>query len=410
MIHQQDHEHPDEPAPDVDARIEVLAQTADVSEVGSILTRERQAVFDRWLTVARRQPFHAEHPDRAVTDDIPALIDAIAALLRAGNRDGEGAVAAPLEDPAVIAAAQAHADARFMLGLGPVAIATEFRLLRQEMAMSLRTHIDGALPAADVVSALMVVNDALDGATALALSALTDRIEAVREDFLATALHDIRQPLTVVEGSLALATRWLERDPIPVGQVRDAVAGASDAASELLLFVDTLADASRLALGVLELEPEPTALREVVRESVAAVAPELRVRIKADLGDGQAAVGDWDHRAIRRVLANLLSNALKYSAADTTVEISGALDADRVRISVRDHGIGIDPGELDGLFTRYARTDAARAAGRAGLGLGLYACRGLVTAHGGRIWLESDGSGSGTCAFVELPIHPESVG
>jgi signal transduction histidine kinase len=404
-----DRQPPDRPSPDVDVRIELLVRRADLEAVAAILAREQDAVFGRWLAVARRQPFHAEHPERAVTDHIPALIAAITDVLRAGaERDDD--VEAPLQDPGVIAAAQAHAHARFEMGLGPVAIATEFRLLRQEMSRSLRTHLDDDLPAGDVVSAIMVVNDALDGATALALSALTKRVETVREDFLAMALHDIRQPLTVVDGSLELAARWLQQDPVPLGQVREAVGGALSATMELVLFVDTLADASRVALGALELEPEPTRIRDIVSESVAAVAPEQRTRIRVDLGSNAGAVGTWDHRAIRRVLANLLSNALKYSPPGSPIEVSADTDGPRVRLMVRDHGVGIERDELDGLFGRYARADTARASGQAGLGLGLYVCHGLVTAHGGRIWLESDGRDAGATAMIELPLDPPEPG
>jgi signal transduction histidine kinase len=398
-----DHGHPDEASPDVDTRIEGLARRADLSDIAGILAREQDAVFDRWLVVARRQPFHAEHPDRAVTDHIPALIAAIVALLQAGaDRDDD--VEPPLQDDGVVAAARGHADARFEMGLGPVAIATEFRLLRHEMSRSLRHHLDDELPTGDIIGAMMVVNDALDGATALALSALTERVETVREDFLATTLHDIRQPLTIVEGSLALSRRWLDQRPVPIDRVGSAVGDALDATGELVLFVDTLADASRVALGALDLEREPTRLRDIIRESVAALPADHRSRIRIDLGTAKGAIGTWDHRAIRRVLANLLSNALKYSAPGSPIEILGTGSDRLVRVAIRDHGFGLSQEELAGLFGRYARARSARATGAAGLGLGLYACRGLVDAHGGRIWLESEGPGLGTTAFVELPL------
>ncbi|MBA2374205.1 MAG: RsbRD N-terminal domain-containing protein, partial [Chloroflexi bacterium] len=186
---------PDHATPDVETRIEHLAHGTDLRPVADILVRERTSIVGGWLQLAARQPFHADRPERAVADHIPVLVDAIASVL-ARNASPNDDVEAPLEDAAVAGAATAHAQVRFEQGLGPVAIATEFRLLRQEISRVLVAHLEDELPTTDVVKSVMVVNDALDGATMLALAALTDRIEQVRDEFLATTLHDVRQPIT----------------------------------------------------------------------------------------------------------------------------------------------------------------------------------------------------------------------
>lgn len=399
----------DQPAPDIEERIEHLARGADLRAVAEALTSRRTSILEGWLDQAARQPFHAEHPEHAVADHIPTLFDAIAQLL-VDTVVGDEELQAPLADDAVVNAAKAHAQARFEQRLGPVAIATEFRLLRQEIAKMLRVHLDEDLPSSDVVTSIMVVNDALDGATMVALSALSERIETVRDEFLATTLHDVRQPLTLVEGSLVLAARWLRRRPVDLVQLAETVDGALIATQEMTLLIETLADASRVAMGAVDLEREPTEPERVIQEAIELLDPESRARIKVVSDLPADAVGDWDRRAVRRVVTNLLTNAAKYSAPPTLIVVEASASEGNVHIRVRDEGIGLLPEEIAVLFQRYGRAESARSLGRPGLGLGLYACRGMVEAHGGRIWIESEGRDRGTTVHVELPTVVTPVG
>ena len=107
---------------------------------------------------------------------------------------------------------------------------------------------------------------------------------------------------------------------------------------------------------------------------------------------------------MRRILSNLLTNALKYSPPTCRIHLSGEQVGDRATIEIVDEGIGLLPEELDVLFRRYGRTEDARSRGLPGLGLGLYASQGLAVAHGGRIVLESDGRDHGVRARLELPL------
>src|SRR5205807_1166502 len=103
--------------------------------------------------------------------------------------------------------AQDHARARFEQGLQPTDVVTEFRLLRQEIGHALWAHLRDTVPASDVVGTELLVHDALDGAITLALHALTAHIEEVREDFLATTIHDTLQPLATIKGFLQFIAR-----------------------------------------------------------------------------------------------------------------------------------------------------------------------------------------------------------
>jgi signal transduction histidine kinase len=395
------------PDPDVGTRVESLAEGANLAPVAEALETRHDEIVERWLQQARRQPFHRDQADIAVADHIPELLRAIAAVIRRGGPP-EADVQAPLDDEAVAHAATAHAQARFEDGLGPVAIATEFRLLRQEISAVLIQRLDDHLAASDVVSSLMVVSDALDGATILALGSLTERIETLREEFLATTLHDVRQPITVIEGSLVLAERWLARPPSDPAQLVETIRGALLASQELSLFVDALSDASRLAMASLRLDREPVRASDVVADAVAALSGDHRARVHV-VDRCEHAIGDWDHRAVRRVLRNLLSNAIKYSPGDALIDLLLEQDGDDVHVAITDHGIGLGEGDQAVFFQRYGRSDTVRSAGFPGVGLGLYACRGLVEAHKGKIWLESPGTNLGTTAHLRLPMVREDL-
>ena len=395
----------DQPAPDIEARIEHLARGADLRAVADVLTSQRASILDAWLQQAARQPFHAENPEQAVADHIPQLFEAITELLVDTGANEE--LQAPLDNEAVINAAKAHAQARFEQRLGPVAIATEFRLLRQEVSRALREHLEDNLATSDIVSSIMVVNDALDGATMIALSALTERIEIVRDEFLATTLHDVRQPLTLLEGSLVLAARWLRRPPVDIAKITETTDHALIATQEMTRLIDTLADASRVAMGAIDLDREPTNLRHVIDDAIELLDPESRARVRVRADAATNAVGEWDRLAIRRVVTNLLTNAAKYSSPSAPIVIEADAVPGMIHVRVQDQGIGLLPAEIAVLFQRYGRAESARSRGLPGLGLGLYACRGFVEAHGGRIWIESDGRDRGTTVHVTLPIEPE---
>lgn len=397
----------DRPSADMDSRVDVIVRTADLRPMADALEARRSQILERWIGVAGRQPFHRDRPEGAVTDHIPALFDAVVAVLRRhAIRDEEPS--APLDDAAVSAAAEAHATARFEQGLGPVAVVTEFRILRQEIGRSMTTDLDAGTETSDVVAGMTLVGDALDGAATVGLSALSDRIETLRESFLVTTLHDVRQPMTLIEGSLHLADRWLTDASPDMARLAEAVQDALLATAELVTMIDTLGDASRVAMGALSADFEPASLEHIVRETVASLGPQGRERVRLIVEPGGHLIGLWDASLLRRLIANLIGNALKYSPEDQVTEITvGAGDGPTARIEVRDHGIGMAQDELDRVFDRFERTDRARKSGAAGSGLGLYACRGIVDAHGGTIAAFSDGPDLGTTVIVTLPTFDD---
>ena len=164
---------------------------------------------------------------------------------------------------------------------------TEFRILRQEISRAIAALLEDAAPATDVVAGLAIVGDALDGAAAIGLASLSDRIETMRESFLATTVHDVRQPITLVEGSLRLAERWLQASEVDTDRLTESVADALAATGELVAMIDTLSDASQVAMGALEADPEPASLEPIVREAVEAFGATARERVTLEVPPGR---------------------------------------------------------------------------------------------------------------------------
>jgi signal transduction histidine kinase len=278
---------------------------------------------------------------------------------------------------------------------------TEFRLLRQEIGQALWRHLSDQTPTTTLAGAELLVHDALDGAITLALHALTTHIEEVREDFLATTLHDTRQPLTSIKGFHQLIVRQLDQPHFDRERIRDHLRRANAEVDRMSDLLDTLTDVSRLALGRLTLRVMATDMADLLRGAVDRLPPALRQRIRLSLaGNG---LGEWDAAMLDRVISNLLSNALKFSPDDTPIDVVLTTKPDRVHVVVRDYGIGLERQDLAQLFRRYGRGRGATQRGIEGLGLGLYLSYGIVEAHGGQLTAESAGLGQGTAMHVDLP-------
>jgi signal transduction histidine kinase len=391
-----------EPANDAATRVEEYTTESNFGWVVAALVAHRDEILARWLDATAAQPFHHSRRERAVADHIPALFDALMALL---ERSAPVSIdpSTPLDDPAILVAARGHALMRVDQGLRPVDVLTEFRLLRQELWHALRQTVPDSAPTSDIVGAELLLNDALDGAGSLALAALTERLDQVREELLAMIVHDVRQPLTQISGYAQLAERQLRRptpDPDRIAEALQRIRTNSAAMGALL---NTLVDSSRTALGGLTLQCGPADLAQLLRDTIGRLTPDLAERIRLHIQDGADTTGHWDKARLRQVFENILANAGKYSPPDTLITVAVQAEPASVVVQVADQGIGIPPEELPRLFKRYARAENALAEGIDGLGLGLYLCRGIVEAHGGRIWATSPGRDQGTTIHVELP-------
>ena len=225
--------------------------------------------------------------------------------------------------------------------------------------------------------------------------------ESQREDDVHMISHDLRVPLTVIQGQAQLLQRMLEQAGAGT-RPRRSISAILTGAKRMNAMIEDLVDTARLESGQLRLSLVPIDLRSFLSELTERLSGVIESeRIRAELpADLPQVLADPDR--LERILTNLLTNALKYSEPGTPVTVAMAARDGQVIITVADRGPGIPPDELPHLFQRFARTREARER-REGLGLGLYISRMLVEAHGGRIWAKSE-PGKGSSFAFTLPV------
>ena len=237
---------------------------------------------------------------------------------------------------------------------------------------------------------------------ALVTAQAAERANEAKTEFLSRMSHELRTPLNAVLG-FAQLLRSDPQAPLDAGQ-RTRVGHIERAGQHLLAMIGDVLDVSRIEAGSMPLAPQPLALRPLVEEACALVAPTARasgVTLQPPAGDAALHV-HADPMRLRQVLANLLSNAVKYnrSGGHARVETS-APDRERVRIAVVDTGVGLTPQQHGQLFQPFNRLGAERR-GIEGTGLGLTITRRLVELMGGSIEVHSE-PGQGSVFAVTLP-------
>jgi signal transduction histidine kinase len=225
-----------------------------------------------------------------------------------------------------------------------------------------------------------------------------------RDDFLAAASHDLKNPLTAIRGSVQMLERTLARaGTVPPERLTTSIRIISSATGRMTALVDELLDVARLRMGEpLLLERRPTELVALARQQAAvqqSATEHHQIVVDAAV---PTLVGLWDSRRLERVLDNLLSNAVKYSPAGGEITLRVERDGDLAALSVRDQGIGIPAADLPHVLERFRR--AANVLGRIeGTGIGLAAAAQIVHQHGGTLDLQSR-EGEGTLVTVRLPL------
>ena len=228
-------------------------------------------------------------------------------------------------------------------------------------------------------------------------------LQGLREDIFGMAWHDMQKPIALIRGHAELLLRNLargEREPAALEAEAKLIVRHTDRLAELLT---TLFDLSCLESGLLHISRSPVDLAVLARELAESLRPVTRHLIKVVAE--RSVTGNWDGARLQQVLMNLLSNALKYSPEGSTVTVTVYRTGDErtAAVRVRDEGVGLGAAELAQLFRRGYRSASAQ--GVAGEGLGLYFSKGMVSAHGGRMWAESGGPGKGSTFCFTLPLE-----
>ena len=235
-----------------------------------------------------------------------------------------------------------------------------------------------------------------------------EELERMRAEFLGIVSHELRTPLISIKGSTATV---LGASPAPEpAEMLQFFRVIDDQADRMRGLIGELLDHGRIVTGTLSVSPEPVEVVSLIDPARSAfVSGTGRHALEIDLPEDLPRVLA-DRTRIVQVLGNLLSNAAKYSPESSPIRIDARREGVHVAISVSDRGRGVPPDRLSHLFRKYAApTGGDRERGGAGAGLGLSICKGLVEAHGGRIWAESGGVGQGTRFTFTVPVAEEPV-
>jgi len=228
------------------------------------------------------------------------------------------------------------------------------------------------------------------------------QLEQLREEWTTLIAHDLRQPVTIIAGYAGLLARNATQVPPSLRAPVDHIIAS---VRQLDRMIADLVDVSRIEARRLTLKPQGVDLPALVQAVVERMADITRghpVRVETN---GDIPLLKADPVRIEQVLANLVSNAAKYSDPGTDIGVVIERRDGDAEVSVTNHGYGIAPDELSKLFTRFYRTRETHAGRVAGLGLGLYISKGIVEMHDGRIWVESI-PGQTTTVHFTLPIPP----
>ncbi|MBZ0233449.1 MAG: PAS domain-containing protein [Deltaproteobacteria bacterium] len=255
-------------------------------------------------------------------------------------------------------------------------------------------EIDGILVIAFDVTEQVRARDQVDH-----LRIAAEAANQAKDEFLAILGHELRNPLAPILTAVSLLRM---RAPGSFAREVDVI---DRQATHLVRLVDDLLDVSRITRGKIELRKERIELARVLDRAIEMVGPLLEER-QHDLSVHVARAGlavEVDAGRLAQVLANLLSNAAKYTEKRGTITVTASEENGEITVTVGDNGMGIDPIMLPRVFDLFVQESQALDRARGGLGLGLAIVRRLVELHGGRVDARSDGRGHGSAFSVTLP-------
>jgi len=236
-----------------------------------------------------------------------------------------------------------------------------------------------------------------------AVRADAEAASRAKDEFLAMLGHELRNPLApIVTGIELIKLRndgGLDREHQVIERQ----------VTHLVRLVDDLLDVSRITRGKIALKKQPVSLPQLVARAVEMASPVLeenRHHLKLDVPSSGELWVDGDETRLAQVIANLLSNAAKYTEPGGRIEVTARREGDEVALCVSDNGIGIPPDMLSRIFELFTQGKRGIDRSQGGLGLGLTLVRRLVEAHGGQVVAESDGVGCGSRFTVRLPALP----
>lgn len=375
--------------------------------LSDFILANRESILAEWEAFARTcSPASGSMDVEALRDHADQMLTAIATDLQtpqnrvAQTEKSKGHAPAAHRDSTT--AAEEHGAGRAESGFSVEQMVAEYRALRASV-IRLWTKEKGELVPADVED-LTRFNEAIDQSLAESVTEYNQGVEQSKEMFLAILGHDLRTPLGAIYTSakFMLDTAELEEPHRTLTQrIANSAARTVDMVGELLDFTR-----ARLG-GSIPVVRAKVNLGRVVRDVVDEVLgahPECRIHVDTR-GDE---MGEWDQARLSQALTNLIGNAVTHGATGTTVTVEMRGEKEQVTITIHNRGAAIQSSRIDGIFNPMKGNEGAAKAGGRGptgsLGLGLYIAERIVSAHGGRIAVESS-EAAGTTFTICLPRH-----
>lgn len=238
----------------------------------------------------------------------------------------------------------------------------------------------------------------------IAFQDVTDlvRLNRARRDMVANISHELRNPIANIR--LSIDSLFHEQDKPKRKASISALKSIARETDSLLWLVQELYDLSMIESGEAILRAVEVSLAQVVQEAIermVEIGEGKELHLAHTVSESLVVLADRDQ--IRRVLINLIHNAIKFSPVGGAIVVSADVEKDDVVVSVVDEGPGVPPEHIDRIFERFYQVDSARSRGD-GTGLGLAICKHIVEAHDGRIWAESNAEQPGGRFFFTLPL------
>ena len=234
-------------------------------------------------------------------------------------------------------------------------------------------------------------------------------LEGARQQLIASVSHDLRTPLASIKAMVEGINDGVVTDSGTVKRYLRTIQSEADNLSQL---IDDLFQLSQIDAGVLELHVEAVSVPDLISDTLGSMSPQATAKGLRLTGSADGVVDPvvMDGKMVQRVLYNLVHNAIRHTPPDGTVHIRAQDDGTQVRIEVSDTGEGVPEKDLPRLFERFYRAEKSRSRNFGGAGLGLNIAKGIVEAHGGRLWVESSVDVGSTFGFAlpkttGIPMH-----
>jgi signal transduction histidine kinase/ActR/RegA family two-component response regulator len=391
-------------------------------EIGRLLRQNVTAIIERWTQRAVQEQPGADRVHHAVLLDhlheyLLALGDSLA--------DVDGSKDTPHR-----ASAFAHGEQRWDAGWSLPEVVRDYQILRLVIFDFLEEAVDRPLALREVLAVGLALDEAISASVVSFIQQrdehfreqeqhraeqdravrqqLHEQAESLREadhrknQFLAILGHELRNPLASISTSVQILDFVQPADPDLIS-ARDVIHRQVE---QMTSMVDDLLDVSRIAQGKLQLHRERVEVRSVVDRAVEMARPLIDAR-EHTLRVTQSTEDAWidvDRARFSQVLANLLTNAAKYTARQGAIELAVAREGNDVVVRVHDNGMGIAPDLLPRIFDPFTQDARTMEHAQGGLGIGLALVRSLIDLHGGSVRASSPGVGQGSEFVVRLPV------